>query len=135
MNVQNDNNFSNQTSDERKIKVALYIRAKAEQPHSLERKIEDFKYKISHNPNWELICVYSDKIITGKKAYRPELKRLLKDIDDNKYDLVIFESISAYSRYYQDVINLYKLFNEKHIDVIFEKEKINTINNTKVEVF
>lgn len=135
MNVQNENNFNNQTSVEHKIRVALYIRAKVEQSHSLERKIEDFKYKISHNPNWELICVYADKIITGKKAYRPELKRLLKDIDDNKYDLVIFESISAYSRYYLDVLNLIKILNGKHIDVIFEKEGISTINNTKVEVF
>lgn len=58
---------------------------------------------------WDLITIYEDKR-TGTNANRPNLKRLLKDARQRKFDIIVCWKLDRFFRSLRDIVNtLYEL--------------------------
>lgn len=62
---------------------------------------------------WVLAGVYADKPTTGASTVkRDELKRLLKDCDDGKIDIILVKSISRFARNTVDTLEMVRHLKE-----------------------
>ena len=113
-----------------KIKVAAYARVSTssdDQLASLQTQITHYESAIKRNSEWEYVGIYYDEGITGTKtAKREGLKRLIKDCELGKIELILTKSISRFSRNTVDCLNLVRKLSEMGIFIFFEKENINT---------
>ena len=71
--------------------------------------------------------IYSEKM-TGTRRDRPELQRMLTDLD--KGDTVVVESLSRLGRSTKNLIELMELFNYKGVNLVSLKENIDTTTPT-----
>ena len=71
--------------------------------------------------------LYCEKL-SGTKKSRPELDRLLKDLQEG--DTVVIESLSRLGRSVKNLSELMEIFNEKQIRLISLKETIDTTSST-----
>lgn len=71
--------------------------------------------------------IYSEKI-TGTRKERPELQKMLDNLDDG--DTVVVESLSRLGRSTKNLIELMDLFNEKGVNLVSLKENIDTTTPT-----
>ena len=71
--------------------------------------------------------LYCEKL-SGTKKSRPELDRLLKDLQEG--DTVVIESLSRLGRSVKNLSELMEIFNEKNIRLVSLKETIDTTSST-----
>ncbi|MFQ7292698.1 MAG: recombinase family protein [Monoglobales bacterium] len=71
--------------------------------------------------------IYSEKI-TGTRKERPELQKMLDNLDEG--DTVVVESLSRLGRSTKNLIELMDLFNEKGVNLVSLKENIDTTTPT-----
>ena len=71
--------------------------------------------------------IYSEKM-TGTRRDRPELQRMLTDLD--KGDTVVVESLSRLGRSTKNLIELMELFNDNGVNLVSLKENIDTTTPT-----
>lgn len=111
-------------------KVAAYCRVSTlfeEQDMSYKTQYDYYNRLIESCQDMELIEVYGDKGISGlHKDNRPEFLRMLKDCEEGKIDVVMTKSISRFSRNMSECMEAVNRLKELGIEVIFEKEKINS---------
>ena len=71
--------------------------------------------------------IYSEKM-TGTRRDRPELQKMLTDLD--RGDTVVVESLSRLGRSTKNLIELMELFNDKGVNLVSLKENIDTTTPT-----
>jgi DNA invertase Pin-like site-specific DNA recombinase len=112
--------------------VAAYARVSLETEmlhHSLSAQVSYYSSLIQSNPEWEYVGVYADEGITGTSTKkRDEFKRLMRDCDEGKIDLVLVKSISRFARDTVDTLNATRHLRSLGIDVFFEREHIHSIS-------
>ena len=99
--------------------VAIYCRVstieQAEEGYSIdeqERLLRDWCNKM----NYSVYKVYSDRGISGKDIKnRPELKELLKDAEERKFQMVISWKINRISRKLSDVLKIVDVLEQNNI--------------------
>lgn len=74
----------------------------------------------------EQFLQYSDEDYTGANANRPDLKRLLLDIESGLIDVLIVYQIDRLSRDIRDFVNIYSTLEEHGVEFISVKENIDT---------
>ena len=116
----------------KKIKVAAYCRVSTdmeEQESSYEIQCKHYEDFINANPAWELAGIYADEGISGTSTKRREqFKKMIKDCEDGKIDMVITKSISRFARNTVDCLNYIRKLKDLDIPIFFEKENINTLD-------
>jgi DNA invertase Pin-like site-specific DNA recombinase len=114
-------------------RVAAYCRVSTlqeEQDESYETQCEYFRSRIAADPTLTLVEVYGDHGISGlSAAKRPEFMRMMDDCMEDKIDLIMTKSISRFARNLADCIESIRDLREKGIPVIFEKERLNTMDS------
>ncbi len=117
-----------------KQRVAAYCRVSTQleqQESSFEAQKSYYTEMILSNPNWKMAGIYADDGISGTDMRkRDEFNRLLQDCENGKIDLVLTKSISRFARNTADLLNAVRLLRTKEIAVYFEKEHINTLDDT-----
>lgn len=98
-------------------KVAIYTRVstpgQAEEGYSIDEQ-EKLLTDYCIRNGYEVVRCYSDKGVSGKNIEnRPEMKRLLSDAKEGKFDMVISWKINRMSRTLEDVIKIIDML-EKH---------------------
>ncbi len=88
------------------MKAAIYCRLseedknkqfKNEESNSIQnQKSMLIEYAVEHN--WEIYGIYSDDDYTGADRSRPEFNRLLKDAENNKFDIILCKTQSRFTR-------------------------------------
>lgn len=100
------------------LRVALYIRVSTEEQALHGDSIEAQKQALieyAQKNQYKIIDCYIDDGFTATSLNRPSLQRLLKDVREDKIDLIIFTKIDRWSRgvrnYYkiQDVLDNHKV--------------------------
>lgn len=100
------------------LRVALYIRVSTEEQALHGDSIEAQKQALieyAQKNQYKIIDYYIDDGFTATSLKRPSLQRLLKDVREDKIDLIIFTKIDRWSRgvrnYYkiQDVLDNHKV--------------------------
>ena len=112
------------------IRVAAYVRVSSDsddQENSFINQYDYYNAKIKGNPDWTFVDIYADNGISGTDMnHRDEFNRMFNDCRDGKIDLVLVKSISRFARNTYDCLDTLRKLKVLGVDVIFEKENINT---------
>ena len=122
--------FYNDTNEKR---VAVYARVSTDginQTSSYELQRNHYEDMINKRPGWTLVDIYADEGISGTSLqHRDAFKRLMRDCDARKVDMIITKSVSRFARNIVDCID-----NARHlralnppIGIFFETESIYTL--------
>ena len=118
-----------ENSTKRIIRAAGYGRVstdeQAEEGHSLEAQEEKIVQHIN-NENWTLIGYFCDPGYSGKNLERPDMKRLLSEIERENVDAVIVHKLDRLTRDIGDLYYLLKLFEKHNVQFVSITEKIDT---------
>lgn len=117
---------------ERKIRIALYARKSkfTGKGESVQNQVNICKKYIAEHfqdEEWE-ITVYTDEGASGKNMERPEMKKMLQDIEADKIDLLICYRLDRVSRNVRDFSNLIGQLTEQKKEFISVKEAFDTRN-------
>lgn len=95
--------------------IAIYARQSVDKKDSLsiETQIQDCKKQIERTEKDKTIVVFKDKGYSGKNTERPELQKLIDEIERDNIEKVIVYKLDRISRNIVDFYNLYD-FMEKH---------------------
>lgn len=117
-----------------KLRVCAYCRVSTDeeaQQSSYELQVQHYRQYISENPRWTFVDIYADEGISGTSLqHRNDFKRMIRDAQAGKIDLVITKSISRFARNVLDclsTIRQLKLLNPP-VGVLFETENLNTLD-------
>ena len=73
--------------------------------------------------------IYADEGISGVSTNkREQFKKMIKDCEDGKIDMVITKSISRFARNTQDCLQYSRKLKNLGIGIFFEKKNINTLD-------
>ena len=115
-----------------RLRVAAYARVSSDSKDQLSSYLAQVDYYTHHiweNPDWELADIYADEGISGVSTNRREqFKKMIKDCEDGKIDMVITKSISRFARNTQDCLQYSRKLKNLGIGIYFEKENINTLD-------
>lgn len=113
-----------------KLRVAAYVRVSSnsdDQENSFVVQYDYYSNLINNNPDWIFVDIYADNGITGTELNkRDDFVRMLEDCRLGKIDLIITKSISRFARNTYDSITTIRELKCMGVDIIFEKEGINT---------
>lgn len=90
--------------------------------HRMNRDYADF-----HFPGKvDSFLLYEDEGMTGANTNRPDLKRLMKDIESGIINILIVYQLDRLSRDVRDFSNIYAFLEEHHVQFVSVKENIDT---------
>lgn len=106
--------------------VVLYARVSTEEQategYSIQAQIEEIE-SYAKNNNMEIITKYVDEGKSGKNiSGRPEMKRLLRDLDNKKFSTVIVYKIDRISRKSKDAMEIAERCEHANVSLISLKE-------------
>lgn len=123
---------SKPTAIEKRPKVAAYARVSMDCErlmHSLSAQMSYYSRLIQNNPKWEFAGVYADEGITGTLVKkRDEFKRMVKDAEEGKIDIILTKSIQRFARNTVDLLETVRHLKDIGVEVRFEKENISTMS-------
>lgn len=111
-----------------KIRVAIYARVSTEheaQISALENQIQYYDNILKAHPNWILHERYIDKGITGTSILkRDSFVRMMKDAEEDKFDLIITREVSRFARNTADTLVQVRILVNNNISVYFTEDNI-----------
>jgi DNA invertase Pin-like site-specific DNA recombinase len=114
------------------LRVAAYCRVSTnneDQLLSFDNQVQYYTEYIANKPNYTMAGIYADEGISGVSTNRREqFKKMIKDCEDGKIDMVITKSISRFARNTQDCLQYSRKLKNLGIGIYFEKENINTLD-------
>ncbi len=112
------------------IRVSLYMRCSTElqeltlQEETLDKQVSRMR---EDNPNVEYVVEkYKDNNMSGKNMQRPELQRMIKQIEMNRVDCVIVVALDRLSRSLQDLLSTVSIFEKHNCNFIVVGKSIDT---------
>ena len=122
-----------------KKRVAAYCRVSTldeEQVLSFDTQRTYYENLIARHSDMILVKVYGDLGKTGLHTdHRDEFNQMVRDALDGKIDVIMVKSISRFSRNSVECLSILRKFKEKGIQVIFEKEGLDTLDPKTEMVF
>lgn len=111
-------------------KCAIYVRVstidQAEEGYSIGEQTAKLK-AYCKAMGWAIADIYTDPGFSGAKLDRPELQRLIKDIEKSKFDTVLIYKLDRLSRSVRDTLYLVQdVFTKNNVDFISLNENIDT---------
>lgn len=107
------------------MRCAIYARVSTgldSQKDSLESQVSFFENHIKEK-SWQLVDVYADEGITGRSmARRESLKRLIRDAEKGRFDVVLIKALSRLSRDTPDTINIVRTLHSHNVEVFSSRE-------------
>lgn len=119
---------------EKKLRVAVYARVSTDDPRqtsSYELQKNHYQDVVNKNPNWMLVEIYADEGISGTSLqHRDAFKKMIKDCEGGKIDLIITKSVSRFARNVVDCIRYVRELSSLRppVGVFFETEHLNTLD-------
>jgi site-specific DNA recombinase len=90
---------------------------------SQEKKIKSF---LKRKKNVKHCCTYSDVGYSGANTNRPALKQMLRDVSQNKLNVIVTCSITKLTRSLRDFLKLIKYFEKHEVLVISVLDKMDS---------
>lgn len=129
--------INDQTGRIIKKKVCAYARVSTDledQKNSFNAQLEEYEQRITSNPNWEFVKLYSDEGLSGTSLKkRIGFKNMIDDAVAGKIDLILVKSISRFARNTVDCLKTIRTLRSRNVEVFFDKENLST-NDTKVDI-
>ena len=128
------NESPQEQAKKRNLRVAAYCRVSTgdeEQLTSYENQKAFYTEKIMKNPEWTMVDIFADEGITGTSAKkRADFMRMMKWCKQDKIDLILTKSVSRFARNTVDCLNYVRMLKAQGIAVYFEKENINSMDES-----
>ena len=105
------------------MKIAIYARVSTDE-QTTENQIFELK-NVAKRMGWTVSAVYSDTI-SGAKAKRPELDKLLKSAMRKEIDVIMAWSVDRLGRSLQHLITLLADIQSKEVDLYLHQQGIDT---------
>ena len=121
------------TSDTPK-RVAVYARVSTDDPNqtsSYELQKNYYENMVNQKENWNLVDIYADEGISGTSLqHRESFKRMIKDCEGGRIDLIVTKSVSRFARNIVDCIGYVRELKAMNppVAVFFETERIYTLD-------
>ena len=121
--------------NQKEYKIGCYIRVSTEEQaanpegsirNQHDRLMEMVKIKNQSGNFGEIVGIYTDEGLSGKDTKRPELQRLLRDILEQKIDMVMVSELSRISRNMKDFADIWELFKAKGCAFLSLRESFDT---------
>ena len=120
--------------EQRQLRVAAYCRVSTkeeDQLNSYEAQKNYYTDKIMENKSWTIADIFADEGITGTSAKkRADFMRMMKWCKQGKIDLILTKSVSRFARNTVDCLNYVRMLKAQGIAVYFEKENINSMDES-----
>lgn len=97
----------------------------AQEGHSLEAQREKILQYIQLQ-GWTLVGYYSDPGFSGKNLNRPDVQRLLKEIEKGNIDVLVVHKLDRLTRNIGDLHELLKLFDKYKVKFVSITENLDT---------
>ena len=121
-------------AEQRQLRVAAYCRVSTkeeDQLNSYEAQKSYYTDKIMENKSWTMADIFADEGITGTSAKkRADFMRMMKWCKQGKIDLILTKSVSRFARNTVDCLNYVRMLKAQGIAVYFEKENINSMDES-----
>ena len=121
-------------AERRQLRVAAYCRVSTkeeDQLNSYEAQKNYYTDKIMENKSWTMADIFADEGITGTSAKkRADFMRMMKWCKQGKIDLILTKSVSRFARNTVDCLNYVRMLKAQGIAVYFEKENINSMDES-----
>ena len=121
-------------TEQRQLRVAAYCRVSTkeeDQLNSYEAQKNYYTDKIMENKSWTMADIFADEGITGTSAKkRADFMRMMKWCKQGKIDLILTKSVSRFARNTVDCLNYVRMLKAQGIAVYFEKENINSMDES-----
>lgn len=113
-----------------KLKAALYSRVSTEEQakegYSIAAQISEIR-KYTEQNGLEIVDEYVDEGASGKSiSGRPQMKRLLKDANQQKFGVVIIYKIDRLARKLKDALEISETLERNNVRLISLNEKFDT---------
>ncbi|SNS36513.1 site-specific DNA recombinase [Anaerovirgula multivorans] len=110
------------------MKIAIYSRKSkfTGKGESIENQITLCKEYAKNHFNADEFIVYEDEGFSGGNVDRPEFKKLVKDAEKKKYDILICYRLDRISRNVSDFSNTLELLQKNNIAFVSIKEQFDT---------
>ena len=131
--------FTEKEEKSTKLKVAAYCRVSTnsdEQMESLDAQKKHYQTYIKSNPAWQYAGLYYDEGITGtSQAKRPAFKKMIKDCEAGKIDMIITKSVSRFARNTVDTLVALRNLKSMGVGVYFENINTDTRRKPMIRAF
>jgi len=108
------------------MKVAAYARVSTNNHHQdPEVQLRDIRAFCEYK-GWEIAETYVDKGISGTKASRPELNRMMADAAEKKFDAVVVWKFDRFARSASHMLKALEVFQTSGVAFVSTTENINT---------
>ena len=115
-------------------RVAAYCRVSTdedEQLNSYETQCKYYDEYISSHNDWKKVQIFADEGISGTQAKkRPEFLKMIRYCRRGNIDIVLAKSVSRFARNTVESLQYVRELKALGIAVIFEKENINTLEQS-----
>jgi len=105
------------------MRAVIYARVSTGE-QTTENQVLELK-KVAERNEWDIEAVYEDTI-SGAKAKRPELDKLLKGVIRKDFDVVMVWDVSRLGRSLKHLVELLEDFNTKGVNLYFHQQGIDT---------
>lgn len=116
--------------------VAAYIRESRDEQlknfTTLENQLALLKQFICQHPDWQLYDSYTDDNISGTTFVRPELNRLISDVEDGKIDIILLKDLSRLGRNNGRTLMFLDWAEEKGVQIVTTDGRYNSDTNTEL---
>lgn len=108
--------------------IAIYARQSVDKKDSLsiETQIQDCKNQVERDDKNANIIIFKDKGFSGKNTERPELQKLLDEIERENIEKVVVYKLDRISRNIVDFYNLYDFMQKHKCDFYSVKDAFDT---------
>ena len=105
------------------MRAVIYARVSTGE-QTTENQVLELK-KVAERNGWDIEAIYEDTI-SGAKAKRPELDKLLKGVIRKDFDVVMVWDVSRLGRSLKHLVELLEEFNTKGVNLYFHQQGIDT---------
>lgn len=121
----------------KKVRVAAYCRVStrlASQKSSIDLQISHYTKLIEENPDWENAGIFFDYGSRCRIKGRDHFSEMIQKAMNGEIDCIITKSISRFSGNTIDMLQIIRKLKEKNINVYFEKEELNSMDERAEQV-
>lgn len=117
------------------MKAAVYARVSTNNHHQdPEVQLKDIRAFCQYK-GWEIAETYVDRGVSGTKASRPALNKMMADAQEKKFDVVVVWKFDRFARSAQHMLKALETFNSHGIAFASITENIDTSTPTGKAVF
>lgn len=108
------------------MRVAAYARVSTNNHHQdPEVQLRDIRAFCQYK-GWEIVETYIDKGVSGAKASRPALNKMMADAAEKRFDVVVVWKFDRFARSAQHMLKALETFNSNGIAFASTTENIDT---------